>query len=113
MITVSRSGAVRRLFRRLSMSIIDLVRNADRTVIIVVIAVLIVLFFILLRSSLKLVFKLLINAAVGFLILFAFNFIGRFVGLTITVNWITAVVAGLLGLPGIALLLVLQWLSVL
>ena len=95
------------------MSMIDLVRNADSTVIILVIAVLIVLFFILLKTSIKLVFKLLINAAVGFLILYAFNFVGRIVGVTIAVNWVTAIIAGLLGLPGIALLLVLQWLSVL
>ena len=71
------------------------------------------MFFILLKSSIKLIFKLLINAVVGFLILFVFNFVGRIVGVTIAVNWVTAIVAGLLGLPGIALLLVLQWMSIL
>ena len=95
------------------MSIIDIVGKADGTVMIVVVAVLVVLFFILLKSSLKLVFKLLINAVVGFFILFVFNFVGRIVGVTIAVNWVTAIIAGLLGLPGIALRRDLQWMSIL
>ena len=95
------------------MSILDIVKSMDRTALIIVVAVLVVLFFVLLKSSLKLIFKLLINAVIGFVILFVFNLLGQFFGVTIAVNWVTAIIAGLLGLPGIALLLVLQWLSVL
>ncbi len=53
-------------------------------------------------------FKLLINAALGFVMLFVFNFLGGFVGLSITVGWISALVAGILGLPGIVLLILIE-----
>lgn len=62
----------------------------------------------LFRTPAKLFFKLLLNAAFGFVGLFLFNLVGAGFGLSLGVNWINAVVLALLGLPGFALLLILQ-----
>lgn len=53
-------------------------------------------------------FKLLINALLGFVMLFIFNFLGSIVGLTINIGWISAIIAGVLGVPGIILLLLIE-----
>ena len=53
-------------------------------------------------------FKLLLNAVLGFVVLFVFNFLGGFIGLSITVGWLSAIVAGVLGIPGIILLLLIE-----
>ncbi len=79
--------------------------------VIVFIAVLIALFVIfkLFKISLKVFVKLLINSALGALILFIFNYI--FVDLLnlkffeITINYLTAFITGLLGVPGVILIL--------
>ena len=55
------------------------------------------------------VFKMLINALVGFAVLFLLNFAGEFVGLSLGINWINAVVVGVLGAPGVVLLLLLKY----
>lgn len=36
--------------------------------------------------------------------------VGRLLGITLGVNWLNALVLGLLGIPGLGLLLMLQWL---
>ena len=64
----------------------------------------------LFAAPLKLAGKLLVNTLLGFAVLIIVNFLGSFIGISLGVNWINAVVIGLLGLPGVALLLVLQWL---
>ena len=51
---------------------------------------------------------MLLNAALGFIMLFVFNFLGGFIGLSITVGWVSAIVAGVLGIPGIILLLLIE-----
>lgn len=62
----------------------------------------------LITKPIRLVFKILINAAFGFLILFVVNFFGDIVGLSIGVNFINALVAGFLGVPGVILLILIQ-----
>ena len=56
------------------------------------------------------IFKLLLNAAFGFVLLFLVNFFGDPVGIYIGVNFVNALVAGFLGVPGVILLVVLQFL---
>ena len=56
------------------------------------------------------VLKLLLNALLGFVALFVLNFFGDFIGLHIDVNWISSIVTGVFGVPGIAVLLILQYL---
>ena len=61
-------------------------------------------------APLKLIGKLVVNALIGALVLIVFNFIGGKFGFSIALNPITALVTGVLGAPGVILLLVLQWL---
>ena len=72
--------------------------------------VLLVLLVKVLSAPIRLIFKLAVNAALGFLILFVVNFFGDFVGIGVTVNLFTALIAGVLGVPGVVLLVLLQFL---
>lgn len=62
----------------------------------------------ILSAPIRLAFKLLINAGVGFLILFVVNFFGEFVGFTLGINLLNALVAGILGVPGVVLLILIK-----
>lgn len=62
----------------------------------------------LLSAPLKLIFKLLINAIVGAVALIIINYIGSFFAFHIDLNFITALIAGALGLPGIIILFILE-----
>ena len=53
--------------------------------------------------------KLFVNSACGFLCLWLLNSVSGFTGLYFPINNVTAIIAGFLGLPGIGLLAVLQW----
>ena len=78
------------------------------------IAVLFVIFIVfkIFHLSLKLFFKLLLNAIIGAVILVIFNFI--FAGIfnweffAININWLTALVTGILGVPGVIILLIIR-----
>jgi inhibitor of the pro-sigma K processing machinery len=65
---------------------------------------------VLFTKPLKLIIKLLINTALGFAILVAINHFGAAYGIVIGVNWLNAIIVGIFGIPGVALLLVLKWL---
>lgn len=60
------------------------------------------------KKPIKWIFKLFLNAIVGFAALFLLNFLGGFVGLHITVGWLSAIITGVLGIPGIILLLLIE-----
>jgi len=64
----------------------------------------------ILKTSIKWGFKLLCHIGIGFVALFVFNFLGGFVGISLGLNWINAIVTGVLGLPGVILLLLLKYL---
>ena len=51
----------------------------------------------------------LICKLLGAVILFLFNFVGGFFSLSIPINALNALITGVLGVPGVILLLVLQW----
>ncbi len=48
------------------------------------------------------------NSVVGAVLLIIFNIVGSFVGLSIGVNVVTALVVGFLGVPGLITLLIVQ-----
>ena len=80
-----------------------------QTIIYVVIGVLLLWLIIKLFSTpIKWALKLLLNALLGFVMLFVFNFLGGFIELELTVGWLSAIVAGILGIPGIILLLLIE-----
>lgn len=53
--------------------------------------------------------KILLNSACGFLCLFLLNTISGFTGVYFPINYVTVVIAGFLGLPGIAALALIQF----
>lgn len=56
----------------------------------------------------KWLFRLLISGVLGGVLLVAVNIFGGFAGLQIAVNPLTALIAGVLGVPGVVLLFLLQ-----
>lgn len=53
----------------------------------------------------KIIIKLVINAIIGGITLFLVNYIGGFWGLHIAFNIVNAIIVGVLGVPGVMLLL--------
>ncbi|MCL2401252.1 MAG: pro-sigmaK processing inhibitor BofA family protein [Oscillospiraceae bacterium] len=78
---------------------------------VVVIAVLIIVGLAIIKFPIKIIFKLLLNTALGFGALILINAAGSHIGITIAVNWINAAIVGVLGVSGVALILLLQWLA--
>lgn len=64
------------------------------------------------RTPIKIALKVVINTLLGFVALILINYLGGFIDISIGVNWMNALVVGVLGVPGVALLLILQWLMV-
>ena len=60
-------------------------------------------------APLKLALKLLANTALGFLALWAVSLTSGVTGIALGLNLWNALVIGILGLPGFALLLLVQW----
>ena len=72
--------------------------------------VLLSLSFRLLKKPLAWVLKFLLHAAMGYAFLFLFNFVGAWLGVSLGLNWVNAAVAGVLGVPGVVLLLLVKYL---
>ena len=64
----------------------------------------------ILGFTLKWTLRLVKNALLGGLTLLLFNLLGGIFNLYISINFITALIVGFLGLPGIVLILILQYL---
>lgn len=56
----------------------------------------------------KILIKLLINGLVGGVFLFLFNLLGSIFNLSIAINPLNALIVGLLGVPGVILILLYQ-----
>ena len=63
----------------------------------------------ILAAPIKWIFKLLLNALVGFLFLFLANFIAGFFDFSIPVNFLTCVISGVFGIPGVIFLVVVTY----
>ena len=64
----------------------------------------------LFKTSIKWALKLLFNALIGFVALFLLNYVGAPLGISLNLNWFNAVVTGILGVPGVILLLLIKYL---
>lgn len=53
--------------------------------------------------------KLSINSACGFLCLWLLNTVTAFTGIYFPINWVTVIIVGFLGLPGIGALALVQY----
>ena len=60
----------------------------------------------ILAAPIKKIFKLLINAVCGFVLLFVANFVGGFFDFAIPINILTCIIAGAFGIPGVIFLVV-------
>lgn len=58
---------------------------------------------------LRFLVRLLFNAAVGGILLWVANLLGRYLGVSIPINPITALLAGFLGIPGVVLVVAIQY----
>lgn len=63
----------------------------------------------LLSLPMKLIIKLVINGLVGGVIIFLVNLIGASFGFMIDLTWITALIVGILGVPGVIIVAILQF----
>jgi inhibitor of the pro-sigma K processing machinery len=63
----------------------------------------------LLALPMKLIIKLVINGIVGGILIFVVNLIGANFGFMIDLNWITALIVGILGVPGVVIVAILQF----
>jgi inhibitor of the pro-sigma K processing machinery len=72
--------------------------------------VLLVIFFKIIRLPLKWLLKFALSAAVGFLALFVLNYVGSFFGISLSLTWLNAIITGVLGVPGVILLLLFKYL---
>jgi len=63
----------------------------------------------LLKTPMKWAAKLLLHALLGYAFLFIFNFVGAWVDLSLGLNWVNAIVTGVLGVPGVVLLLLIKY----
>ena len=76
-----------------------------------IVPVLIAIFVIkLLFSQVKLIWKIAVNSLSGFICLWLLNLASGLTGIVFEINFITTLVVGFLGIPGIALLLLFQFL---
>lgn len=64
----------------------------------------------ILRKPMGWLLKLLLHACLGYVFLFIFNFVGAWVDIHLGLNWVNAAVIGVLGVPGVVLLLLIQYL---
>jgi inhibitor of the pro-sigma K processing machinery len=64
----------------------------------------------LLFVPLKILWRLVYNALIGGVMLWVLNLVGGYFGLHVPINAITALIAGFLGIPGVILLIILQYL---
>ena len=70
-----------------------------------------VLVFKLLFSQMKLIWKIAVNSLSGFICLWLLNLASALTGIVFEINFITTLLVGFLGVPGIILLLIGQFLK--
>ena len=80
------------------------------TVLLLALAVIVVIVLIrVISAPIRLIFKLLINTVIGFAVLYLVNLVGQNFGITIEMNVLHAVIVGIFGIPGVIVLILLQF----
>ena len=70
----------------------------------------VVLLIKVITKPIRAVLKFLLHAALGYALLFLVNFLGEYVGLNIEMSALNIAIAALAGVPGVALLILAQFL---
>ena len=81
------------------------------TMILIAAVVLLVAKFVL-NINTKGLIELIINIILGILIIWLINMFGSGLGINIPLNWITAIVVGVLGVPGVIILVLLSLIGI-
>ena len=63
----------------------------------------------ILAWPIKKIIKILINILIGAVLLLLVNYVGAFFNFVIPINWISALVVGTLGIPGVIILVILKF----
>ena len=71
---------------------------------------LIILYIVLkiIAAPVKIIIKLMINAFVGGVVLFLINLVGAGFGFVLNITWLTSLIVGIFGVPGVVLVILLQ-----
>ena len=71
---------------------------------------LIVLYIVLkiIAAPVKIIIKLMMNAFVGGVVLFLINLVGAGFGFVLNITWLTSLIVGIFGVPGVVLVILLQ-----
>ncbi|MBE6949564.1 MAG: transcriptional regulator [Ruminococcaceae bacterium] len=63
------------------------------------------------KGPINFALKLLLNILFGYVCLFIINLAGDLIGITLSINVVTAGIVGCLGTPGVIILLILKWIA--
>lgn len=78
-------------------------------IIILIIGVLLALLILrLIFGSIKKIIGLALNGIFGAILLMVVNYFGSYIGITIGINLLTALIAGILGIPGVILMVLFK-----
>ena len=82
----------------------------DLSVIVIIAAIVLAVILVLrlLAKPIKFVFKMLINTVLGFILLWLINFFGGGIGIWLDLSLLNALIVGVLGIPGVLLLLAIR-----
>ena len=94
------------------MSVIEIVSLALVGLFLLVAVLLFLVNILCLWQPLKLALRVALNSALGLGVLWLLNSTAPVTGLTLGVNWFNALTVGVLGLPGLGLLLLVKWVLV-
>ena len=81
----------------------------EKAALALVIALTVVTCLRLLRRPLKLLLRLAVSSSLGFGALWLVQYTSAYTGLSLGLNLFNALVIGILGLPGLGMLVLLQW----
>jgi len=84
----------------------ELLQSADSKLILYGIIAIVLLFVVL--KIFKWPLKILLNGIFGVILLYVVNIIGANFGFSIGINIVTALIAGILGIPGVAALIIFK-----
>lgn len=75
---------------------------------IIIAIILFILLLKLFKAPFKLAWKIIIHAASGLLTLLVFNFLAGIFGASIEINFVNCLISGVLGVPGVILILLFK-----
>lgn len=76
----------------------------------IIAVLLLILMMRLITAPIRFFWKLLLNTACGFASIVLLNLLAGFTGIAFALNWVTAAVVAVLGLPGVGALLIVRYL---